>query len=200
MPSVKAFVLGNGKSRLAVNLDKLKPYGKIYGCNAIYRDFTPDVLVATDSPMAAEIEKSNYPAEHEFWTRNPTPNNHTHKIDINFGFSSGPIAVSLAARNEHRPIYLLGFDLIGNSGKINNVYAGTENYRKENEKETYWGNWLNQLTTIMKDQFPKSKFIRVIDKGAFSPAEWIKLQNYSEQSYEEFLYSINSKSWQKQNV
>jgi hypothetical protein len=200
MPSVKAFVLGNGRSRLQLDLHKLKPYGKIYGCNALYRDFTPDVLVATDAPMAAEIEKSNYASQYEFWTRNPTPNNYARKIDINYGFSSGPIAVSLAARNEHKPIYLLGFDLIGNQGKINNVYAGTENYRKEGEKETYWGNWLNQLTTIMKNQFPKSKFIRVVDKGGFSPSEWINLQNYSEQSYEEFLHSINNKSWQKQNV
>jgi hypothetical protein len=200
MPSVKAFVLGNGRSRLQLDLHKLKPYGKIYGCNALYRDFTPDVLVATDAPMAAEIEKTDYASQYEFWTRNPTPNNYARKIDINYGFSSGPIAVSLAARNEHRPIYLLGFDLIGNQGKINNVYAGTENYRKESEKETYWGNWLNQLTTIMKNQFPKSKFIRVVDKGGFSPSEWINLQNYSEQSYEEFLHSINNKSWQKQNV
>jgi hypothetical protein len=200
MPSVKAFVLGNGRSRLQLDLHKLKPYGKIYGCNAIYRDFTPDVLVATDAPMASEIEKAEYASQYEFWTRNPTPNNYARKIDINYGFSSGPIAASLAARNEHRPIYLLGFDLIGNGGKINNVYAGTENYRKEGEKETYWGNWLNQLTTIMKNQFPKSKFIRVIDKGGFSPTEWINLQNYSEQSYEEFLHSINNKSWQKQNV
>jgi hypothetical protein len=99
MSFVKAFVLGNGKSRLQVNLDELKPHGKIYGCNALFRNFTPDVLVATDRPMATEIEKSNYPANNEFWTRNPTPNNFAKKIDINYGYSSGPIAVSLAARN-----------------------------------------------------------------------------------------------------
>jgi hypothetical protein len=199
MSFVKAFVLGNGKSRLQVNLNELKTHGKIYGCNALYRDFTPDVLVSTDRPMATEIEKSGYPLHNEFWTRNPTPNNFAKKIDINFGYSSGPIAVSLAARNEHRPIYLLGFDLIGDSGKINNVYAGTSNYRPLNEKETYWGNWLNQIHTIMKDQFPRSKFIRCVDKEGFSPQEWKMLHNYSEITYEEFLHSINNKSWQKQN-
>ncbi len=200
MPSVKAFVLGNGKSRLQVDLHKLRPYGKIYGCNALYRDFTPDVLVATDKHMSDEIEKTEYPKYNEFWTRAPSPNNYARKIDINYGFSSGPIAVSLAARNEYRPIYLLGFDLVGEQGKINNVYAGTTNYRKQNEKETYWGNWLNQLTDIMEKQFPKSKFIRVIDKEGFSPSQWKKLSNYSEQGYQEFISSINNKSWQKQNV
>ena len=35
---MRVFILGNGQSRLGVNLEKLKEYGKVYGCNAIYRD------------------------------------------------------------------------------------------------------------------------------------------------------------------
>lgn len=198
MPSVKAFVLGNGKSRLKINLHELKPHGKIYGCNALYRDFTPDVLVSTDRPMATEIEKSGYPEKNEFWTRNPTPNLFAKKIDINYGFSSGPIAVSLAARNEHKPIYLIGFDLVGDNGKINNIYAGTDNYRPITEKEIYWGNWLNQLHSIMKDQFPRTQFIRYVEEGGFSPSEWKSLPNYTEVNYEELKRSINTQSW-KQN-
>jgi hypothetical protein len=197
MPSIKAFVLGNGKSRLKFNLHELKTHGKIYGCNALYRDFTPDVLVSTDRPMATEIENSGYPENNEFWTRNPTPNRFAKKIDINFGYSSGPIAVSLAARNEHRPIYLIGFDLIGDQGKINNVYAGTNNYRPSTEKETYWGNWLNQLLSIMKDQFPKTKFIRYVEEGSFSPSEWKSLPNYTEVNYEELKRSINTSLWKQ---
>lgn len=193
----RAFVLGNGKSRLQVNLHELKDYGKIYGCNALYRDFTPDVLVATDRPMATEIENSGYTEHNEFWTRIPTPNKFANKIDINYGYSSGPIAISLAARNTHTPIYLLGFDLIGDSGKINNVYAGTKNYRPTNDKETYWGNWLNQIFAIMKDQFPKTKFIRCVDQTGIKPPEWKQLANYSEITYVELLNNINNKSWQK---
>lgn len=193
MAHIRAFVLGNGKSRLQVNLHDLKEHGKIYGCNALYRDFTPDVLVSTDRPMATEIENSGYADKHEFWTRHPNPHEFSNKIDINFGYSSGPIAVSLAARNEHKPIYLLGFDLIGNAGQINNVYAGTSNYRPVNDKETYWGNWLNQLFVIMKDQFPRSKFIRCVDQGGFKPPEWKQLANYSEITYEELLHNINNK-------
>jgi len=195
----KAFVLGNGISRLKFNLHELKNHGKIYGCNALYRDFTPDVLIATDKHMADEIEQTEYPKHNEFWTRNPN-NFCSRKIDINYGFSSGPIAVSLAARNEHKHVYLIGFDLIGIQGKINNIYAGTKNYRSKNDKETYWGNWLNQLHGIMKDQFPRTKFIRCIDTNNFTPQEWKKLSNYSEVHIQDFLLSINSKSWQKQNV
>ena len=37
------FCIGNGESRTPVDLIKLKPQGKMYGCNGLYRDFIPDV-------------------------------------------------------------------------------------------------------------------------------------------------------------
>lgn len=185
MSSVKAFVLGNGKSRLQVNLHELKTRGKVYGCNALYRDFTPDVLIATDTPIAREIEETGYTKNNEFWTRHPGPG--SRKIEMNYGFSSGPIAVSMAALNNHRPIYLIGFDLTGENGNINNVYAGTECYRPANDKETYWGNWVNQLETIMKLQFPNSKFIRCVTPTSYTPKEWKMLQNYSEIAIEDLI-------------
>lgn len=196
MPSVKAFVLGNGKSRLTYDLHELKLRGKVYGCNALYRDFTPDVLVATDTPMATEIEQSGYTGA--FWTRRPAINSNSRKIEMNFGFSSGPIAVTLAALNQHRPIYLIGFDLTGENGNINNVYAGTQNYKPQHDKETYWGNWVNQLHTIMKNQFPYSKFIRCVDAQSYTPKEWEMLPNYSEIAFEDFINSINNTPWQRQ--
>ena len=56
----KVFCFGNGISRKHLNLDVFKKYGKTIGCNAIYRDFSPDILVATDVEMAHEIYRSNY--------------------------------------------------------------------------------------------------------------------------------------------
>jgi uncharacterized CHY-type Zn-finger protein len=44
-----AFVLGNGVSRQAVDLAALYDCGTVYGCNAIYREFTPHVLISTDA-------------------------------------------------------------------------------------------------------------------------------------------------------
>ena len=51
----KVFCIGNGESRKGFDLEKLRPHGKIYGCNAIYRDFTPDVLTAVDHGIMHEI-------------------------------------------------------------------------------------------------------------------------------------------------
>ena len=39
------FCIGNGESRKDYNLNKLKGKGRIYACNGLYRDFTPDGLL-----------------------------------------------------------------------------------------------------------------------------------------------------------
>ena len=54
------FCIGNGESRKDFNLETLRNHGKIYGCNALYRDFTPDVLVAMDFNICHEIYRSGY--------------------------------------------------------------------------------------------------------------------------------------------
>ena len=54
------FVIGNGASRKNVNLDILKQHGKIIGCNALYRDFTPDHLFTNDCEVLHEIISSQY--------------------------------------------------------------------------------------------------------------------------------------------
>ena len=54
------FIIGNGESRLGLDLDSLREKGKIYGCNALYRDFVPDVLVAIDEAVMFEIVSTGY--------------------------------------------------------------------------------------------------------------------------------------------
>lgn len=68
----KVFLIGNGESRKNFDLNTLKPYGKIYGCNAIYRDFTPDVLVSVDHGIMHEIYHSGYCYSNETWFRDWT--------------------------------------------------------------------------------------------------------------------------------
>ena len=66
----RVFCIGNGESRKGVNLDTLKPHGKIYGCNALYRDYTPDVLIAVDQGIIHEIYHSGYAYNNECYFRN----------------------------------------------------------------------------------------------------------------------------------
>jgi hypothetical protein len=68
----KVFLIGNGESRKGFDLNILKPFGRIYGCNAIYREYTPDVLVSVDHGIMHEIYHSGYCYKNETWFRDWT--------------------------------------------------------------------------------------------------------------------------------
>ena len=63
------FALGNGESRDGIDLNQFKQWGKIYGCNALYRDYQPDGLISTDWPMMHEIYSSGYCSENKCYFR-----------------------------------------------------------------------------------------------------------------------------------
>ena len=65
----RVFLIGNGESRKDFDLEKLRQHGKIYGCNALYRDFTPDVLIAVDHGIMHEVYQSGYCYENETYFR-----------------------------------------------------------------------------------------------------------------------------------
>jgi hypothetical protein len=166
-----AFVLGNGTSRLRLNLPELKGRGTIIGCNALYREFDPDYLVAVDTKMVNEIIAAGYHKDHQVWT-NPNKGINTKK-NINFfsphrGWSSGPTALWFACNLGHKEVYFFGFDYQGNNGKFNNVYADTFNYKKSTDSATYFGNWLNQTERTIAENRGIS-FYRVAEPGSFLP-------------------------------
>ena len=67
------FVLGNGPSRK--NIDPNSLPGLVIGCNACYRDFTPDVICATDAGIMSDIIDSGYDGQcyftHNSWNLLP---------------------------------------------------------------------------------------------------------------------------------
>jgi len=188
-----AFVLGNGISRRDISLTELKPLGKIYGCNALYREFAPDVLVATDRPIATAIQESGYAKINRFYTRRPIPDLGAQQVPAEYyGYSSGPIAMSIAARDGHRRAYLLGFDL-GPTGEnqFNNIYAGTEFYKAQGANPTFTGNWIKQLCRIMCD-YPHTTFYRVCGYSSGRITEFDALPNLHELPLPAFLNRINN--------
>jgi hypothetical protein len=189
----RAFVCGNGISRQAVNLTQLRPLGKIYGCNGLYRDFEPDCLVATDKPIAETIQNSGYSAAHRFHTRKPIPGlgglPAPKKYHSN---SSGPIATALAALDGCKTIYMLGFDMGPTvNQKFNNVYAGTDFYKRPDAAPTYTGNWVKQLCAISQD-FPQTNFIRVCGPTTADIRELKLFNNLVHIPMQMFLDSVNT--------
>jgi hypothetical protein len=191
----RAFVLGNGVSRNQVDLSVLRTLGPVYGCNALYRDFEPDVLVSTDSPISQRIQQEGYSATHVHYTRRPLPDSGAIRIPQQyFGFSSGPVAVGLAALDRHRSIYLVGFDMgPTRTGKFNNMYADTEFYKKSHHPSTFSGNWVRQLLTIAKD-FPKCDFFRVKGDTTAEITELQGAKNLAHMTMVEFQNRINNKT------
>jgi hypothetical protein len=188
-----AFVLGNGVSRLEVPIDTLKKLGDVYGCNALYRTHVPTALVATDQHIAREIQESGYSKHNRFYTRRPLPKLGAHAVPREyFGYSSGPIAVGLAAVDRHLAVYLIGFDMGPNTNnRFNNVYADTEFYRKSSSLPTYTGNWVRQIVTICRD-FPKTSFHRVMGETTAAIPEFSNINNLRHMPITDFLDRINN--------
>ena len=191
----RAFVLGNGKSRLAIESKKLLDLGTVFACNAVYREFDPHYLIAVDVKMINEIDDTGYHKSHEVWT-NPNKAIKTieglHFFNPHKGWSSGPTALWLAASKGFPEIFILGFDYEGINGKVNNVYADTKNYRSSRETATFYGNWLTQTFSVIKE-FNATKFYRVIPAGGFIPDKLRALPNLEHITYEKFVKDFSVK-------
>jgi hypothetical protein len=147
--------------------------------------------------MINEINKTGWQHTHAVWTN---PNRAFKNYEgFNYfqpskGWSSGPTALHLATQHLplYRKIFILGFDYKGlNDGKrVNNLYAGTENYKKETDTATYYGNWLKQTCTVIKEH-PKTMFYRVILPDNFIPSELNRYNNLQHIFVQDFKNMFN---------
>lgn len=129
-----ALVIGNGKSRLQFDLHELHKIFTTYGCNALYRDFMPDYLIALDRYMAYEILDNKIDQLTNFYSQNDRTFSRYKDNKINYVIcdrrlgDSGTSAMRLAAKNKHKNVYMIGFDYTDNNRYTDNVYCGTKHY------------------------------------------------------------------------
>lgn len=124
------FLLGNGSSRRGIDLEKLRQYGTVIGCNAIYRDFDPDILITIDAKMVNEIKKSAYFNKEDRRSLIITPHNRRNilpqaRIWKSAKFNtSGCFAMQLISRvMQPKVCFMIGMDAYAG-----NIYDGTLNY------------------------------------------------------------------------
>ena len=154
----KAFIIGNGPSRKECSLEKLKEQGTVFGCNALYRDFWPDYLVAIDPKITEEIKQSDFPAdrfivppyEEQFESQNYRPG-------VMIRSNAGMNACMEAIKKGHKVLFLLGFDFIiaDKDIALGNLYDGTNGYEMETR-------------TSFSDSISRVKYF-----------EWFARENYS---------------------
>ena len=191
----QAFVCGNGESRKGINLDHLKNYGKVFACNAVYRHYKPDYLIAVDVKMILEINQHKWQYDNEVWTN---PNKaYNGMVNLNFfnpskGWSSGPTALWMASEKGFDTIYMLGMDFRGRVddkgqySKVNNIFRDTQNYKKSHDPATYFGNWERQTLTTIRNN-PNKRYIRVIeDDDNFIPKHLKDLSNLEHMKKSDF--------------
>lgn len=189
-----SFVIGNGNSRSLFSLENLRPLGTTYGCNALYRDFIPEVLVAVDERMIRELAEQNPPCKvyvrKLFGTQGETK---FEVIKPSLGWASGPTAVWLATQSTTSVICMIGFDCSSlENGNINNIYAGSNNYASKDSKQCSTVSWERQLDEVVKNT-PHISFVRVVTAQTKSLP--IRYNNYKEildTDFESFIFSKTS--------
>ena len=145
------YVLGNGSSR--ENIDPTLLPGTVIGCNACYRDFTPDVICATDAGIMCDIIDSGFDGEcyftHNAWNLLPaeggsslfngTEYTSTRKADDNqFVYISGldgevtktqSYIIWVPKEMEHK-IKNIGTEVLGWSTGTSAVYVACKNWMR----------------------------------------------------------------------
>ena len=181
-----AFIIGNGKSRAGFDLYSLPQ--DTYGCNALYRDYTPDFLIVVDRKMYSEVKDAEYGEKNIVYTNHLNITRFggkCHLIPNNPYKGAGPCATHIAIHDGHTDLYMLGFDC-AEDGVDNNVYVNTENYADEKSVVSVTV-WARQVYEIMKvNQHVQFTFVEGIQ-----PAEYTQLPNYHKITYAELNTHIN---------
>ena len=126
--SETAFVIGNGPSRLKYNLELLngqhggaggiKSVGQSYGCNMLFKDFSPTFLICSNQEICDEIAKTNYCEDNIVYSIRKCIVKHPglfHLYPHWQNMFAGPAAVRLACADGHKRIFMLGFDFYNES-------------------------------------------------------------------------------------
>jgi hypothetical protein len=197
--SGRAVVIGNGPNRLTFDLNLLKkPQGLLgsktvqtYGCNALYRDFTTDFLVASgDNGIVSEIASSNYVNNNIAYTNNLHLLEHPGKfylIPYDPYADAGTTAAYIAAFDGHTKIYLIGFDGHALDKHNHNVYADTNGYDAKWDFEIDHNKWVQNRKQLF-DVYDDVDFVWVTPFGRNLIPEDLKwCGNYRQISFRDFV-------------
>ena len=157
--SDSALLIGNGPSRIGINLDKLKlDYDFTFGCNIIYRDFIPDYIFTMNGDILIEY------IINKIWTKSII----IHRIQgpakaIGYEFdasriyyiphtpspsllpNSGYLLAELLINMGFKKIHLIGMDM-----DLGNIYRGQhKHYMAPGVNQKIWDDRMAQLNSLI---------------------------------------------------
>lgn len=174
------WVIGNGESRKNIDVHALQ--GTKIGCNAIFRHYYTDHIVCVDRRMVNEALKNNVES---IYTRPDwikaykdknvkcvpeLPYTGTIRADEPFNWGSGPYVLLLGAKL-NSTVKLIGFDLYGKDGLVNNVYKDTQSYDSADKRAVDPRYWIHQVSKVF-EIYNRRKFIIYNDDGWEMPKAW----------------------------
>ena len=205
-PENTAYIIGNGASRQPFDLMILRGKGTVFGCNALYRDFSftspkyvlPDFLIAIDDAITVEIESSDFPTNRVII---PPENEKWEPVELHWGRSAtkdwnparprsnaGMNAILEAIKKGYSDLHIFGFDslVVDNKVALSNLYDGTDcygydtraNLQDTRNRMTFLG-WVIEKNpdTHFTFCYPKD----MIDSGVYLPqAPNVSISNFDE--------------------
>ena len=205
-PENTAYIIGNGASRQPFDLMILRGKGTVFGCNALYRDFSftspkyvlPDFLIAIDDAITVEIESSDFPSNRVII---PPENEKWEPVELHWGRSAtkdwnparprsnaGMNAILEAIKKGYSDLHIFGFDslVVDNKVALSNLYDGTDCYgydTRANLQDTR-----NRMTFLgwVIEKNPDTHFTfcypkEMIDSGVYLPqAPNVSISNFDE--------------------
>jgi hypothetical protein len=196
--SNRALILGNGETRLGIDMQLIANHRaglrgsnrlQTYGCNALYRDYVPDFLIATGDRIVNEIVSSGYANDNIVYANGwaiATYPNKFYLIPQDPAYNAGAIATYLACFDGHKKIFLLGFDGNDTPNYNYNVYADTPAYpaRRQTVTENFWTKAMSQVFKT----YPDVDFVRVAPTPRFRmPEEWKYFTNLRQIDFRQFV-------------
>ena len=172
----KCYVIGNGLSRKNLDLEKVTRFHSnskmpktsfVIGCNYIYKDFIPDLIVAQDTKVLLQMVKDDLdipvvaPLLKYNWARNNGQKDLRKFFCLRFPtynmtrWNSGDIAIYMAALLGFKRIETIGFDggassIYRKDDGVSNVKAVITNRRIELIKNSFENVNINRYEDNLK--------------------------------------------------
>jgi hypothetical protein len=196
--SNQALVIGNGISRLDFDLRHVKTHRaglfganrlQTYGCNASYRDYESDFVIAVGEEIVKEIAQSGYCEDHIVYANGEGIVQHPQKfylIPQDPHWNSGALAAYMACFDGHQKVYLMGFDGNDVTNGHYNVYSNTSGYytADTNIPEEFW----EQTMLLVMNTYPTVDFVRVMPTRNFRlPESWKYQTNLRTINFRDFV-------------
>ena len=192
-----AHVIGNSKSRSRFNLallkgqtggaDGVRSVGQSYGCNALFKDFSPTFLICTVPSICKDIAESNYGDDNIVYSNVKNIMSYPGQFHLYpklFTANAGTLALRLACADGHTKIFMIG--MTGYATDDDNVYIGQHDaYRNANKDRANEKFVAENCKVILT--YTDVKFYYVVKDLGLMPEPYRWCPNIEEINYNQYI-------------